>query len=341
MSELQFGLIGTGFWAHYQLSAWGEVAGVRCVAVCDRDQRKAGQFASRFGIERVFADAETMLAETRFDFVDVVTSPQTHEAVVELCAKHATPVICQKPLAESLDAAERMARLCLDAGIPLLVHENFRWQRPLRELKRVLESGIIGRPSRARVSFCSSFPVFDNQPYLKQLGRFILADVGVHILDVVRFLFGEATSLYCQTQQVNPEIKGEDVATVTLEMADEMTVVAEMSYASRTEYERFPETFVFVEGDCGSVELAPTHWIRTTTAAGTTAQQFPPTKYDWADPAYLVVHSSMVACERNLLQGITDAGRAETNAADNLKTLRLVFASYDSAASNSVSEVQA
>lgn len=341
MPESQFGVIGTGFWAHYQLGAWTEVAGARCVAVCDRDRQKAEQLASRFGIQHVFTDAEAMLTEMQLDFVDVITSPQTHETLVELCAKHAMPVICQKSLAESLDAAKRMARLCQDAKIPLLVHENFRWQRPLLELKRVLESGVVGVPFRARVSFCSSFPVFDGQPYLKELDRFILADVGVHLLDVVRFLFGESSSVYCQTQRVNPTIKGEDVATVSLQMAQGMTVVVEMSYASRTEYERFPETFVLVEGNRGSIELAPDHWIRTTTNDGTTTAQYPPTEYEWADPDFLVVHSSMVACERNLLEGITGVGRAKTDAEDNLKTLGLVFAAYESAASNSVCEVQA
>lgn len=51
--------------------------------------------------------------------------------------------------------------------------------------------------ARARIDYANSFPVFDNQPALKKLEQFILADIGTHILDVSRFLFGEATELFC------------------------------------------------------------------------------------------------------------------------------------------------
>ena len=56
----------------------------------------------------------------------------------------------------------------------------------------------------------SGFPVFANQPFLKELEQFILTDLGSHTLDTARFLFGEAESLYCQTRRVHPDIKGED-----------------------------------------------------------------------------------------------------------------------------------
>ena len=55
--------------------------------------------------------------------------------------------------------------------------------------------------------------------------------MGSHILDVARFLFGEADSLYCQTHRVHRDIRGEDVATVMLRMRAATTVVCEMAYA--------------------------------------------------------------------------------------------------------------
>ena len=113
-------------------------------------------------------------------------------------------------LRERRQLAERLADLCEVAP------ENWRWQAPLRALKAVLDEGHIGRLFRGRIHYCNSFPVFDNQPFLKQLDRFILTDIGSHILDTARFLFGEASQLYCQTCQVHPDIQGEDVATVML-----------------------------------------------------------------------------------------------------------------------------
>jgi predicted dehydrogenase len=229
-----------------------------------------------------------------------------------------------------------MVDSCRRAGVPLLVNENFRWQTPIREAKRVLAAGTIGRVFRAHVVFANSFPVFDNQPFLRELEQFILTDVGTHILDVARFLFGEPSSLYCRTRRVNSTIRGEDVATVLLEQTDGPTVICELSYASRTEEERFPQTFVHAEGDRGSLSLTTDYWLRVTTAEGTHSRRCPPPRYSWADPAYEVVHASIVDCQRNLLAGLRGEHPAETTAEDNLKTLRLVYAAYDSAANDRV-----
>jgi predicted dehydrogenase len=157
--------------------------------------------------------------------------------------------------------------------------------------------------------------------------------MGSHILDVARFLFGEARLLYCQTSRIHQDIQGEDVATVMMRMGDDVTVVCEMAYAGTAlEHDRFPETYIFIEGDRGSVELGPDYWIRVTAEAGTHARRYPPPRYSWADPAYDIVHASIVPCNANLLAGLRGTGEAETTGADNLKTMQLVFAAYDSAA---------
>jgi D-apiose dehydrogenase len=336
---LRFAMLGAGFWAKYQLAAWQEVPGVRCVAICDRVREKAEWLASEFRVPRVSDDAEDLLRTEQLDFVDIVTDVGTHSRFVMLAAKHKIPAICQKPLATSLVEAQEMVEACERAGVPLFIHENFRWQRPLRELKQILESDAIGRPFRARIDMISGFPVFKNQPFLRELEQFILTDLGTHLLDVARFMFGEAGSLYCQTQRVHADIRGEDVATiVTFHPAAGTTVTCNLAYAGNyLERECFPQTLAFIEGTEGSVELAPDYWIRTTTAQGTHAERFPPKPYPWVDPAYAVVQSSMVECHRDLLRGIEDRSYTpETTAADNLKTLRLVFDAYESAANSTL-----
>jgi predicted dehydrogenase len=183
----------------------------------------------------------------------------------------------------------------------------------------------------------SGFPVFRNQPFLGELEQFVLTDVGSHILDVARFYFGEAENLYCRTQRIHPNIKGEDVATVVMKMGGATTVIVELGYAENSlEREAFPQTLIFVEGDKGSLELSADYWIRVTTCDGTLAKRYPPPRYTWADPAYDVCHSSIVACQANLLQALRGEGAAETTSEDNLKTVRLVFASYDSARTGQV-----
>ncbi|HEY0074079.1 MAG TPA: Gfo/Idh/MocA family oxidoreductase [Abditibacteriaceae bacterium] len=333
MDELKFAIIGTGFWARYQLAAWGEVPGVRCVALCDKERGKAEKLAQQFGITQIYDDAEKLLREAKPNFVDIITDVNTHAPFVELCAKYRTPVICQKPMAPDLATARRMVEVCKEANVPFFIHENFRWQTPIQELRKELDSGIIGAPFRARLQFNCSFPVFENQPFLAELEQFIITDVGSHLLDVARFLFGEAQSLYCQTQRIN-DIRGEDVATIIMDM-NGVTVTVELSYASRLEYERFPETFAVIEGQSGSIELVTNFWLITNTKQGALSRRVPPPDYSWADPAYAVVHSSMVPCHKNLLRGL-QGGYAETTGEDNLKTVQLVFAAYESARKNHV-----
>lgn len=330
MDDLRFAIFGTGFWARYQLAAWREVPGARCVALYNRTVSKAEALAREFGVPAVYGDPEELLRREKPGFVDIITDVGTHRRLVELAAAHRTPVICQKPMAPALADARAMAAACRTAGVPLFVHENWRWQAPLRALKRVLDEGRVGRVFRARVTYSNSFPVFDNQPFLKDLEQFILTDIGTHILDSARMLFGEATSLFCRTARVHADIQGEDVATVMLGMASGATVTCEMSYASRVEHDRFPETFVHVEGDKGAAELGPDYWIRVTTAEGTLARRCPPPFYTWADPRYALAQVAGVACNANLLGALRGVSAAETTGDDNLKTLELVFGSYDS-----------
>lgn len=325
-------MVGAGFWSRFQLAAWKELESAECVAVCDRVRRRAEERAEEFGVPRAYDDPEELLRREQIDFLDVVTSPETHAGLVLLAAARKIPVICQKPMALSLAEAGRMVSACREAQVPFFVHENWRWQTPIRELKRVLDAGRIGRPFRARITMVSGFPVFVNQPFLKELEEFVLTDVGTHVLDTARFLFGEADQLCCQVQRVHADIRGEDVATVMMKMQTGATVICDLGYAENfLERDRFPETFIFVEAERGSAELAPDFWIRLTTRDGTHARRVPPPRYAWADPAYAVVQSSIVACHANLLAALRGEGQAETTGEDNLRTLRLVFGAYDSA----------
>lgn len=336
MSALRLGMAGAGFWAHFQLAGWREAEGAECVAICDPSLDKAQRLAGEFGIPRVYQNAGEMAANERLDVLDIVASVEAHAPLVRLAAEHRMAVICQKPMATSLQEAEEMVALCQSAGIPFFVHENVRWYHTIRELKKVLDSGAIGTPFRARIEYCNNYPVFANQPFLKELDRFILTDMGSHVLDVARFLFGEARSLYCQTRQVHRDIQGEDVATVMMAMGENTTVTCELSYASILERDPYPEILVLVEGGEGSVKLAQDHWIRVTTAAGTFARRYPPPHYPWVDPVEGIGLTCIVPCLEHLGRALRGEGAAETTGEDNLKTVRLVFASYDSAARNQV-----
>jgi predicted dehydrogenase len=341
MGDLRFAMFGAGFWARYQLAAWKELQGVQCVAIYNRTRPKAEALAREFGVPVVYDDPEELLRQEKPDFIDIVTYPFTLSQFVKMGAAHRVPVISQKPMAPSLAVAEENLCVCREARVPYLIHENWRWQAQLRELKRVLASGVIGAPFRARISMVSSFPVFQNEPQIKDLDEFILTDMGTHILDLARFLFGEVERLYCQVHRVHPDCCGEDVATVMMLMGGKTTVTCELGYPeNHVENDYFPQTLVLVEGAEGTAEVARDYWVRVTTASGTHAKRYPPPAYPWVNPEYHVVHSSIVACNANLLSALRGEATAETSAGDNYKTLELVFAAYDSARAGKAIQLQ-
>lgn len=335
MNKLRFAAFGTGFWSHFQLPAWYELEDVECVALYNRTLSKAQALAEKIGNPKCYSDPQELLAKEELDFVDILTDVDTHLQFTKMAAEKGLHVVCQKPMAPNYDDAKKLVEICRKQQVKLFINENFRWQAPLRRMKEIVESNEIGKIFKGRISFCSAFPVFDNQPFLAELDQFILTDVGSHILDICRFLMGEAQALHCEIQTVNPKIKGEDVANVFMKMKSGAHCYAEMSYASILEKEVFPQTLVLLEGTKGSVKLDPDFQIVTTTRDGSKSEKVRPKMYDWVDPEYAVVHSSIVDAQRDILQGLQE-GKAETTGEDNFETVKLVWASYHSAATGQI-----
>jgi predicted dehydrogenase len=186
MTELRFALFGAGFWASYQLAAWGECPGVRCVAVCDPVLEKAQRLARRHSAARACTDPEEVYRDDRPDFVDIVSDFPSHARLVRLAADQGVPTICQKPMASTPEECEDLVRTCREANVPFAIHENWRWQAPLRHVREKLAAGAIGVPFRARIDMVSGFDVFANQPGLRESPQFIIADMGCHLIDLAR-----------------------------------------------------------------------------------------------------------------------------------------------------------
>lgn len=181
---LRGALIGCGFFAINHLHGWRDARGAEIVAICDRSPERLRLAGEQFGIAARYSDAAEMLAREALDFVDIATTAPTHRALAELAASHGLAVICQKPFAPTLADAKAIVASCDKAGVPLMVHENFRWQSPMQKVKAVLEAGEIGEVFWGRVSFRSAYDVFSGQPYLAEGDRFIVEDLGIHALDI-------------------------------------------------------------------------------------------------------------------------------------------------------------
>jgi len=114
--KLRFAMFGTGFWARYQLHGWYEDKDVECVALYNRTLSKARALADEFHIPHAYDDPRKLLAAGSLDFMDICTNVETHAGFTRLAAEHRLPVVCQKPMATSLEEAREMVLVCAPGG---------------------------------------------------------------------------------------------------------------------------------------------------------------------------------------------------------------------------------
>lgn len=340
MSNLRGAVIGCGFFAINHLHGWRDVDGAEIVALCDRSPERLKIAGDQFGIEARYADATDMIGREKLDFVDIATTAPSHRALAELAATKGLAVICQKPFAPTLDDAKAIVMACDRAKVPLMVHENFRWQSPLQKVKAILASGQIGEPFWGRVSFRSNYDVFSGQPYLAEGERFIVEDLGIHALDVARFLLGDAHSVSARTKRVNPKIRGEDVATILLDHGQGVASVVDCSYATQNEEELFPQTLVEIDGTRGALRLGPNYQLTVTASGKTEKHDLSPPVLPWASRPWHNIQESVALIEQHWVDCLRTGQEPQTSGRDNLKTFALVEAVYQSAATGQVVTLQ-
>lgn len=322
-------MIGTGYFAHMQMQAWQQIEPANIVAVCDHDGEKARAFAERYAIPRAYTSAETLLGTEPLNFVDIVTRPESHLALVDMAAHRGVAVLCQKPLAPTLEEARRIVRVCTAAGVPFMVNENWRWQPWYREIKGLLEQGTIGRVFHAAVRLRTGDGRGDapyaHQPYFKEMPRLLVFETLVHFLDTLRFLLGEVVRVHALTQRINPAIRGEDLALITLAFAQGTTVLIDANRYSEPDTSGEVLADVTFEGEGGRVRLEPSGSL-TVHLSGSA-----PYKQPYRNPGGYR-GGSCRATQAHFVTALLEGRPFETNGCDYLRTLALVEAVYASAA---------
>ena len=156
-----------------------------------------------------------MLDAEQLDCVDIATHDVTHTGLVSLAAGRGLHVLCQKPLAPTLAEARAMVELTARAGVRFMVMEMWRHLKPVRDMKRYLDQGIIGPVYALRLLapprvLRRTRPIDDQQPYLADLPKLMVYDTYIHHIDGIRYLLGDVTSVYARMSRTNPAIVGED-----------------------------------------------------------------------------------------------------------------------------------
>ena len=330
--RIAIGLIGCGFFAQNHLHAWTDLKpeGADLVAVCDLDPARARTAGETFGA-RWYTDAARMLAEEQLGLVDIATQMQTHLPPVELTLGRRIPTIVQKPFGQDLGEVRRMVSLARQTGTFLAVHENFRFQLPQLRIAEIIASGAIGNVTWGRISFRTGYDIYAGQPYLARQERFVLIDLGVHVLDLARFHLGEVEHVTAELQHRNPAAIGEDTATMLLRHASGAVSVVECTYGSRRLPDSFPETLVEIEGDKGAIVSRIGSRIEITSNGATHEIDADPPVLPWAERPWHIAQDSVLRTNRHMLQAVQAGRPAATSADDNFRTFALVEAAYDTA----------
>ena len=223
MSErLRVAVAGSGYYSRFHYDAWSRLERAELVALATLDNESGEAMARDFSVPQVFDEVGAMLDQVKPDLLDIVTPPPSHHELVALAAARGVPVVCQKPLAPTLAEAEALVAEAEAAGLPLIVHENFRFMPWFREAARLVAAGQLGAPHsvhfRMRPGDGQGPEAYLNrQPYFQEMPRFLIHETGIHFIDVFRSLMGEVRAVTARLRRLNPAIAGEDSGVVIFE----------------------------------------------------------------------------------------------------------------------------
>jgi predicted dehydrogenase len=183
LSELTAAVIGCGGRAHGHAEAYVKVPGIRLAAVTDVDTARADAFAAKYGAPAYY-NAEQMLEAVNPDLVSVVTRAKDRCEVVTLCAARGVKGInAEKPMAITLEEADRMVAACEASGSVLTVSHQMRYCPEFERGKEAIESGEIGE-------------VY----FLRGVCYGNLMNQGTHTIDMLRWFQGDARVAWVMAQ---------------------------------------------------------------------------------------------------------------------------------------------
>lgn len=323
--KIRMAVFGTGWWSQFQIPAWLEIGNIEIVAIYNRTIAKAEKLKEKLGLEsRLYSDPEELFMHEQIDVADIITETPYHAPLVRLAAKYRVAVVCQKPLDFSYESCLSLMAACEAAEIPFLINENYRWQPQIRELKEVVDSGVIGKPFRSVIQLSTGGPQqLESQPFLKTLRHYVIFDLGVHALDVARFYFGEPDRIYCQTLRSVEDIAGDDVASITLSYKDSIcNILLSDMFTNK----------ILVEGLKGTLELSMDNRIKRITKEGVEIRDCKAwQEYDCIDNSEFKAlggsefFDSIIKAQRNILEELRYGKKAEATISEYIKTMELAF----------------
>ncbi len=160
-----------------------------------------------------FTDLDEALRAVHPELVVNVTPPDAHHAINERLLREGWPVLCEKPIAESLETARKTGEVLKETGGFLMIGENYRYFGRFRRAREILESGCLGKVLRVSCQFVHWHPDY-SMYYHGSLKHPLMQDVAVHHLDLGRYLSGaEPLRVWCREDSAPYTWYGERKAT--------------------------------------------------------------------------------------------------------------------------------
>jgi predicted dehydrogenase len=155
--------------------AYVRTPGIELVALCDVDREKLDRYGEKFAVRGRYTDALTMLRAEQPDIVSVCTWSDTHRELVRAAVEQGTKAIfCEKPIADSLEAADEMIRLCAERRVILMIDHQRRFDPFHRQLSAFFREGGLGRLRQITCYYTAG-----------------VANTGTHLFDLLRFYVGD------------------------------------------------------------------------------------------------------------------------------------------------------
>ncbi len=187
MRKIGFGVIGLGTFGKNHVAAYAEHPFADLVAVCDVKEELAKETARNYNA-KYYVDYLEMLEDHDVQAVSVVTPDFLHKEPVLACAEKGKHILCEKPLATTVEDAEKMVKAVEKAGVTLMVDFHNRWNPPFALTKESVEKGELGEPVHAYVRLSDT--IFVPTKMLSWADKSsVLWFLGSHTVDLARWIF--------------------------------------------------------------------------------------------------------------------------------------------------------
>ncbi len=252
---LNFAIVGTGAVAIHHFKSIQELPNARLVAVCSSTPERARAAEEKFGVP-AYAAFEQLLERKDIDVVCICTASGNHLEPTLLAAAKGIHVITEKPLEVSLERADQMIAACEQAGVKLACIFQNRFKPDFQKVQQAVREGVLGKLTlgNAYIKWFRSESYYTSSDWKGTLagdGGAALINQGIHTIDLLLAIFGEAKTVYGKVQTVKHKIEGEDLGVALLQFENGALGTIEGSTAI---YPGFPERLE-IYGQKGSIIL--------------------------------------------------------------------------------------